>query len=80
MRGILNPEGKRNTDEAIITESVIIDAAALWTARDSAPPPAPAIDLESRTVTMPTPQNSAPRKHATSIICPFSNRLAHNIF
>src|SRR5712691_1104644 len=30
-RGILNPQGARNTDEAIITESVI-DAAALWSA------------------------------------------------
>ena len=28
-RGIFNPQGARNTDEAIITESVI-DAAALW--------------------------------------------------
>ena len=30
-RGIFNPQGARNTDEAIITESVI-DAAALWSA------------------------------------------------
>ena len=30
-RGIFNPEGARNTDEVIITESVI-DAAALWSA------------------------------------------------
>ncbi len=30
-RGIFNPQGAKNTDEAIITESVI-DAAALWSA------------------------------------------------
>src|SRR5712691_9262516 len=30
-RGIFNPQGARNTDEAIVTESVI-DAAALWSA------------------------------------------------
>jgi len=30
-RGVFNPEGAKNTDEAIITESVI-DAAALWSA------------------------------------------------
>jgi DNA primase catalytic core len=30
-RGIFNPQGSRNTDEVIITESVI-DAAALWSA------------------------------------------------
>ncbi|MGH9970485.1 MAG: toprim domain-containing protein [Pyrinomonadaceae bacterium] len=29
--GIFNPQGAKNTDEAIITESVI-DAAALWSA------------------------------------------------
>jgi len=30
-RGVLNPQGAKNTDEVIITESVI-DAAALWSA------------------------------------------------
>jgi DNA primase len=30
-RGVFNPQGARNTDEVIITESVI-DAAALWSA------------------------------------------------
>jgi hypothetical protein len=30
-RGVFNPQGARNTEEVIITESVI-DAAALWSA------------------------------------------------